>query len=123
MTMVRVLWVLAVAIFLPAAAVAQGVPVAPGPDGKLVVYVANGAGASTSLSDGLGTAAKQAGLPMYMKTVFWSRQGSAMRDRADHASQLAAAQALAQEVLTLKAQCPTTRIFLMGHSAGCRVIL
>src|SRR5690349_18758868 len=101
MTTVRTLAVVAVLSVVAAAAFSQAVAVVPPPDGKLFVYVANGAGGSTSLSDGLGTAAKQAGLPMYMKTVFWCRQGSAFRDRSDHANQIAAGQALAQEVLTL----------------------
>lgn len=108
----------------PASSRAQApAPSLPNLDGKLVVYVVNGAGTSTSLTDGFGTAVKHAGLPLALKTVQWCRRPNALGDISDQATQLAAAQALASEVLCLKGQCPGARVFLMGHSAGARIVL
>lgn len=92
-------------------------------DGQFVLYVANGSGRSTALSDGLGTALKHAGVAFALKPVNWCRQPSAFRDHADHRNQLAAASAMTAEIQAIRQTSPHARVVLAGHSSGCRVVL
>ena len=89
-----------------------------------VVFVANGAGDFRALSQNLATVLTETGAPLQIKTVEWSLgYRRYVADQVDHANHLVQGRRLAAEVTAYRANYPERRIYLLGHSAGCAVLL
>jgi pimeloyl-ACP methyl ester carboxylesterase len=88
------------------------------------VFVANGAGDYRTVSENLGEAVAQAHAPLQIETVAWSRgYGRSIADQVDHENHLLQARRLAAQVLAYRQTYPDRRIYFVGHSAGCAVLL
>lgn len=92
-------------------------------DGQLVLYVANGSGKSYALTEGLGNALLWTKMPAAVKTINWCQRPRVTQDHADHFNQLGAAQAMAHEIMALRAHSPGVRVVILAHSSGNRVAL
>jgi pimeloyl-ACP methyl ester carboxylesterase len=100
-------------------AVAQ--PAAP-PVG--VVFVANGSGNFPTVSTSLCQAVAETAAPLQVETFVWSHgYGRYVIDHLDHANHLAQGQRLAAQVVAYRQACPGRRVYLVGHSSGCAVVL
>jgi pimeloyl-ACP methyl ester carboxylesterase len=104
----------------------------PGPTGSYVarsdlpacVFVADGAGNFRACSKALRRAVDDEHLPIDIEPVPWSHgYCRILSDQMDHANALAQGHHLAEHVCALHALCPRVPIYLVGHSAGCAVIL
>jgi pimeloyl-ACP methyl ester carboxylesterase len=96
----------------------------PAPTATAVAFVANGAGDSRSVSRNLTEAVAWAGTPLQVETFVWSRgYGRYVADQADHDNHLEQGQQLAAQVRGYRAAYPQHRVYLIGHSAGCAVVL
>jgi pimeloyl-ACP methyl ester carboxylesterase len=95
---------------------------APSPIG--IVFVANGSGDVRTLSANLSQAVAETSAPLQVETFVWSHgRGRSLADHRDHANHRAQGCRLAAQVAAWRQQCANRPIFLMGHSAGCAVIL
>jgi pimeloyl-ACP methyl ester carboxylesterase len=92
-------------------------------DGQLLVFVANGVGGSTLVSDNLLELNGEKHLGLRIQMVPWCRHNSLFMDLTDHEAQLNAAARIACSVSAIRKDCPSARIFFVGHSAGARVVL
>jgi pimeloyl-ACP methyl ester carboxylesterase len=89
-----------------------------------VVFVANGAGDVRALTQNLTHVMVEACVPLQIETVPWSHgQGRYIADQVDHANHRSQGSRLAVQVATYRQTCPDRRIYLIGHSAGCAVLL
>jgi pimeloyl-ACP methyl ester carboxylesterase len=88
-----------------------------------VVFVANGSGGETPVTDVLAESAADEGMPLVVRTVAWARAGSILENYADLPARYAAAIQLAERVRLLNAQCPQVPIVLVGYSSGTHVVL
>ncbi len=111
-------------------------PVAPAPlvccppghsfkhlDGRPLVFVANGAGDSSRVSDNLMDLNDDRNLGLRIKKVEWCRHGQVFHDLIDNQAQLNAAARIACTVTAIRKDCPNLPIFLVGQSAGARIVL
>jgi pimeloyl-ACP methyl ester carboxylesterase len=97
-------------------------PVAPSPVG--VVFVANGSGDVRILSSNLRQVLADTCTPLQVETFIWSHgRGRVLADHTDYANMRAQGCRLAAQVGACRHQCPGCRIYLIGHSAGCAVVL
>jgi pimeloyl-ACP methyl ester carboxylesterase len=97
-------------------------PPAPPPAG--VAFVANGSGDFRTVSANLCQAVAEAAAPLQVETFVWSRgRGRYLLDHTDHANHLAQGRRLAAQVAAYRRACPGRRAYLVGHSAGCAVVL
>jgi pimeloyl-ACP methyl ester carboxylesterase len=92
-------------------------------DGQLLVFVANGVGGSTLVSDNLLELNGEKHLGLRIQMVPWCRHNSLFMDLTDQEAQLNAAARIACSVSAIRKDCPSARIFFVGHSAGARVVL
>jgi pimeloyl-ACP methyl ester carboxylesterase len=92
-------------------------------DGQSLVFVANGVGGSTVVSDNLLELNSEKRLGMRIQMVPWCRHNSLFMDLTDQEAQLNAAARIACSVSAIRQDCPSARIFFVGHSAGARVVL
>jgi pimeloyl-ACP methyl ester carboxylesterase len=89
-----------------------------------VVFVANGSGDFRTVSTNLCQAVADATAPLQVETFVWSRgYGRYVLDHTDHANHLAQGRRLATQVAAYRQSCPGQRVYLVGHSAGCAVVL
>jgi pimeloyl-ACP methyl ester carboxylesterase len=89
-----------------------------------VVFIANGAGDVRALTHNLTQVVAEACLPLQVETVPWSRgHGRYIADQVDHGNHLAQGGRLAVQVAAYRQTYPARRIYLIGHSAGCAVLL
>jgi pimeloyl-ACP methyl ester carboxylesterase len=89
-----------------------------------VVFVANGSGDFRTASTNLCQAVAEAAAPLQVETFVWSRgYGRYVLDHTDHANHLAQGRRLAAQVAAYRQACPGRRLYLVGHSAGCAVVL
>jgi pimeloyl-ACP methyl ester carboxylesterase len=89
-----------------------------------VVFVANGAGDSRAVSTNLGQVAAESGTPLQVEAVIWSlgyRRNIA--DHINHENHLAHGRLLAAQVAAYRRAFPCRKVFLVGYSSGCAVIL
>ena len=100
------------------------VPAPLGSPPKGVVFVANGAGDSRSVSRNLAQVVAETCAPLQIQTFDWSRGHSRyIADQVDHENHLAQGRRLALQISAYRAAYPERRTYLMGHSAGCAVVL
>ena len=92
-------------------------------DGQLLVFVANGVGGSTVVSDNLLDLNGEKQLGLRIQMVPWCRHNSLFMDLTDQEAQLKAAARIACSVSAIRQDCPNAHIFFVGHSAGARVVL
>jgi pimeloyl-ACP methyl ester carboxylesterase len=89
-----------------------------------VVIVANGSGDFRTVSLGLSRAVCEAGVPLRVETFVWSHGfGSYVTDHVDHCNQVEQGRRLACLVACYRRACPCRAVYLVGHSAGCAVVL
>lgn len=92
-------------------------------DGRPIVFVANGAGGSMTLSDNLLDLNSEMGLGLRLQNVPWCRHNAVFEDLIDNQAQLNAATRIACTVTAIRKDCPNVPIFLIGQSAGARIVL
>jgi pimeloyl-ACP methyl ester carboxylesterase len=89
-----------------------------------VVFVANGSGDFRTVSTNLSRVVAETGTPLQIETVAWSHgYGRYIADHTDHDNHLAEGARLAAQVAAYRQTCPGRKIYLVGHSAGCAVVL
>jgi pimeloyl-ACP methyl ester carboxylesterase len=92
-------------------------------DGQLLVFVVNGAGGSTTLSENLLDVNEELHLGLRIQQVPWSRTLSVWEDLVDNQAQINAAARIACSVKAIRQDAPNAHIFFIGQSAGARVVL
>ena len=98
--------------------------IAPATDSVAVAFVANGSGDFRTVSANLGQVVAQTGAPLQIETVRWSHgYGRYVSDHLDHANHLAQGARLAAQVTAYRQAYPGRKVHLVGHSAGCAVVL
>jgi pimeloyl-ACP methyl ester carboxylesterase len=90
--------------------------------GRTIVFIANGSGDSTSVSDNLAMV-RGAGSPLSLQTVPWCRTGVMWIDYKDLNAQLQLAGHLAHCVQAIRHSGTPCKIVFIGHSAGTHVVL
>jgi pimeloyl-ACP methyl ester carboxylesterase len=99
-------------------------PLTPCNCAQAVVFCADGAGNSAGLTEALRQGAAEAGLPLDVEMVDWSYgHWRFLADQMDYGHAQAAGVALAARVAAYRQTCPTSRLYLIGHSAGSAVVL
>jgi pimeloyl-ACP methyl ester carboxylesterase len=89
-----------------------------------VVFVANGSGDFRSLSAKLSQAVTETAGPLQVETVAWSHgRWRFLADHLDHGNHQAQGRRLACQVVDYRRSHPGRRVYLLGHSTGCAVIL
>jgi pimeloyl-ACP methyl ester carboxylesterase len=89
-----------------------------------VVFVANGSGDFRTVSTNLCQAVAETAAPLQVETFVWSHgYGRYVLDHTDHANHLSQGRRLATQVAAYRQTCPGRRVYLVGHSAGCAVVL
>ena len=121
------------ALLLPACAAAGCAALRPPPPtaracapapARGVVFVADGAGGFRTTSAALRQAVAEAGAPLHVETVAWSHgAGRVLADQMDFTHARAEGRRLAAEVKARRLMHPGQAVYLVGHSAGCAVVL
>jgi len=89
-----------------------------------IVFVCDGSGDFRTVSTSLSQAIRETGLSLAVETVVWSHgYGRYIKDHVDHQNHLVMGRSLAERVLCYRRYYPHLRIYLIGHSAGCAVVL
>ena len=97
---------------------------AAGPPEEGVVFVANGSGDYRSLSANLSQVVTETAAPLQVETVPWSHgRWRFLADHLDHGNHRTQGRHLATEVDAYRRSYPSRRVYLVGHSTGCAVIL
>ncbi len=104
-----------------------GVPVTSarvGAPARDVVLVADGAGGFKMASQTLRQTASADGLPLRIEAFDWTHgHWRVLADQIDRAHAVKEGGELARQVCALEQACPGVRVSLVGHSAGCAVVL
>jgi pimeloyl-ACP methyl ester carboxylesterase len=96
----------------------------PAPDSAGVAFVADGSGDSRTVSTHLAQLAAAAGVPLQVEAVPWSLgYRRVVADHVSHANHLAQGRLLAGRVAAYRQACPGRKVYLVGYSAGCDVVL
>ncbi|PWT85882.1 MAG: hypothetical protein C5B58_02345 [Acidobacteria bacterium] len=96
----------------------------PGGTPAGIVFIANGAGDYRTVTENLTQVVSEASLPLQLQTVCWSRGFRRyVLDEVDHDNHLVHGQELAVQIGDYRRAYPDRRIYLVGHSAGCAVLL
>src|SRR5438105_3982337 len=89
-----------------------------------VVLVANGSGDFRTVSIPLRQAVQEARLPLCVEAFLWSHGFCRyVTDHVDHARHLDEGYRLAARVAQYRQAFPGVPVYLVGHSAGCAVVL
>jgi pimeloyl-ACP methyl ester carboxylesterase len=88
-----------------------------------VIFVVNGSGGGIEVTQNLWRAMALSGNRFVTNTVYWSRYQRALEDSRDYEGHLLGAQELAGRIRAIRQQQPGRKIYVVGHSAGCRVTL
>jgi pimeloyl-ACP methyl ester carboxylesterase len=99
----------------PAAAQLQNAPPA-------MMFVANGSGDATIVTENLGLVIADARLPFRVNTVRWTSYGGRAHDHSYVANHRYFGAIMAARVEEFRKHCPV-RVYLMGHSSGAHVVL
>ena len=96
----------------------------PVPAGEGVVFVANGSGDYRSVSANLRQVVTETATPLQVETVPWSHgRWRFLSDHLDHGNHRTQGRYLATQVVAYRQSHPGCRVYLVGHSTGCAVIL
>jgi pimeloyl-ACP methyl ester carboxylesterase len=96
----------------------------PGTPLQGVVFVANGSGDYRTVSTNLSRVVAETGTPLQIETVVWSHgTGRFLTDHMDHDNHLVEGERLAAQIAAYSKTCPGRKVYLVGHSAGCAVVL
>jgi pimeloyl-ACP methyl ester carboxylesterase len=95
----------------------------PGEPIQGVLFIVNGSGDSTTLSENCENILDKHRYPLRPCTVRWCRWADMAKDHCDYYAQVTAAQRLANVLTTYRSAHPHEKIYLIGHSAGTHVIL
>lgn len=89
-----------------------------------VVFVADGAGGYHATSQALRQVAREASIPVHIETVRWSHgYGRVAADLFDRSHLQDEGHELAQRVAEFRRAYPGMAVYLVGHSAGCLIVL
>jgi len=89
-----------------------------------LVLVADGAGGFKAASTSLRETAAADGLPLQIQTFAWTHgHWRIIADQVDRGHARRAGAELAREVAVIARSCPAMPVALVGHSAGCAVVL
>ncbi|MFN4259142.1 MAG: hypothetical protein ACK4RK_07575 [Gemmataceae bacterium] len=89
-----------------------------------VLFVANGAGDFRGASKAIGRAIHEAHLPIQLVTFVWTHgYGRVIQDVCDQDNVIFQGRRLAQWVVVQQRACPHQPIYLLGHCAGCAIVL
>jgi pimeloyl-ACP methyl ester carboxylesterase len=86
------------------------------------VFIANGAGGGTTVSDNMADLAGEMNLPLRFHTIFWCRGDHAIADYKDHVAQWTASYRLAEMALRVRRDCPKAEIYFVGNSTGTAIV-
>jgi pimeloyl-ACP methyl ester carboxylesterase len=96
----------------------------PAPNASAVVFVADGSGDARTISPSLARLAAAAGVPLQVEAVAWSLgYRRVVADHVNHDNHLAQGRLLAGRVAAYRQACPGRKVYLVGYSAGCDVVL
>lgn len=91
---------------------------------RAVIFSVDGAGGWHSPSQAIREAIQAENLPIGLEVVEWSHgYGRVILDHLDYENTRAAGQCLAQQICQWRAVNPWLEINIVGHSAGCGVVL
>ena len=89
-----------------------------------VVFIANGSGDFRGVSKNLSQVVAETGAPLEIETCVWSHGYLRyLIDHIDHSNHREHGRLLAARIAACRQACPDRRIYLVGHSAGCAVVL
>jgi pimeloyl-ACP methyl ester carboxylesterase len=89
-----------------------------------VIFSADGAGGFQATSQALRQAVGEQGLPLLVEAIAWSHgYGRVLADQTDRAHLEAEGRRLAERVAYWRQRFPDRPVYLVGHSAGCGVVL
>jgi pimeloyl-ACP methyl ester carboxylesterase len=96
----------------------------PAPPPTAVAFVANGSGDTRTVSTNLRQVVAEAGAPLEVEAFVWTHgAGRVLADHLDHCNHLEEGRRLAARVCEYRKAYPDRRVYLIGHSAGCAVVL
>ncbi|HTU16881.1 MAG TPA: alpha/beta hydrolase [Gemmataceae bacterium] len=121
-------WALAVLLWLAGSAVLRcGLPSATAGPPRLrrgILFMIDGAGGFEASSRTIRQTAAEDKLPLEVRSVRWTHGYWRVISDQTHASHMQrAGRKLAEQLLLCREEAPEEPIFLMGHSAGCGVVL
>jgi pimeloyl-ACP methyl ester carboxylesterase len=88
------------------------------------IYCADGAGSGPVVARAFRNAVAEAGLPLRVEEVPWSKgEGRVVADQIDYARVRAFGRCLAESIVAYRRANPDGEVFLVGHSAGSGVVL
>ncbi len=92
-------------------------------DGQKLVFIVNGAGSGSTLTDRMTDLACEMNLPLRIQTIRWCRGDNALQDYKDHQAQWQAACRLAEWTMLIRRDCPKAEIYFVGSSTGTGIVL
>jgi alpha-beta hydrolase superfamily lysophospholipase len=99
-------------------------PCAPAGPSRGVVLCVPGAGGFPLICETLEEGIREQGLPLSVESFEWTHGYlRIVADQVDSEHICCQARRLAGRIVTLKCECPTRRVSLLAHSAGCLVCL
>src|SRR5262249_44124283 len=98
--------------------------VVPPPGARGVLFCADGAGDSVGVTRAFQQGFARQGIPLHVERVRWSHgRGRILADQVDSCNVEVEGRRLAARVGAWRASCPGSPVYLVGHSAGCAVVL
>lgn len=88
-----------------------------------VVFIVNGAGGSTMLSDNLIPLVREAGLPLGTEVITWTLGQGVFADHSSVTRHAQAARSLVDRIAAYRASHPHNSVTLVGHSSGSHIVL
>lgn len=91
---------------------------------RAYVFVANGSGDSGTLTNNLSVAVEESSTSLGVESFNWSHgRGLSLADHMDRDNQVAQGKRLAAQVIEYTKVPGAPKIYLMGHSTGCAIVL
>jgi pimeloyl-ACP methyl ester carboxylesterase len=88
------------------------------------LFAVDGAGGFHATSTSLGRAIQEQGLPLAVEVLEWSHgRGRVLADQMDCEHSVAEGRHLAMTIAEYRRTFPGREVYLVGHSAGCEVVL
>ena len=92
-------------------------------DGQKLVFIVNGAGGGSTVTDRISDLTVEMNLPLRIQTIWWCRGDHALQDYKDHPAQWQAACRLAEWTMLIRRDCPKAEIYFVGSSTGTGIVL